>query len=307
MCKLNKAVISSFILFSCFTSVTRVHAGVISSSEFKSCFGDLAKKTEIPITELPGVSGTAVPYLCKSSDSKLSTDFTKEQLEAGVPILADKQNVYVYLTDNGFQYAEFPVFYYIVKYHDASGGYDIGRLPKNYMPIQSSDGRFWLVNGDGVMITIDHPNAKPLDPRVHYSDKYIKLFSPHGLQVVMLKATSNLITSQESEDCLLVHAKTALNRLSTQHLDYIYTFPFDTDTSNALRYRNTNPEALQALKDKYKKTKDEVIVDYINVLKSETPSCTNIFSDEDYYSQVAKTLSNFLPNYAREKHYIDGL
>lgn len=297
----------AFLIFLLFNSSSIAQEVFSSYSELKSCFTELAKETDITLTDIPGVVGRAVPYLCSAPPTKISTDFTKQQLEAGVPILADTQNIYVYLTNQGLIYAEFPVFYYIVTYHDASGGYDIGRLPKNYMPIQSSDGKFRVVNGDGLIITFENPISKPVDPRINYSDKYVKLFAAHSLPSVTFKTSSSTINEEQAMKCLLVNAKISLNRISTRHLDYIYSFSFDVDTTNALKFRTTSPEGLQAIKDKYKKTKDEVIDDYASILKNVAPTCATIFTEAEYKDQAIRTLGDFLDKYAREKRYIDGL
>ena len=294
-------------LFLSLFTLTNAHAESSTFADMKSCFVDLGKSTDVPITEIPGTVGKAVPYLCSSTESKISSDFTHAELEAGIPILADKRNVYVYLTDTGLQYAEFPVFYYIVKYHDSIGGYDIGRLPKNFMPIQSSDGVFRVVDSNGIIITIDHPQTKPIDPRVNYSDKYVKLFAPHSLEPVTLKQTSQFITPEDAQSCILKNAKISLRRISTQHLNYTYAFPFQRDIALALQVRNSNPTELQRLKDKYKKTADEVVEEYASILKNVTPSCATTFSDSDYKGQATKTLEDFLPNYEGAKRYIDSL
>lgn len=272
--------------------------------DFKKCYLDLAKFADVPITNVPGVAGSAIPLLCSGPSFKTSTAFTKEQLDAGVPILADTKNVYVYLTDTGYKFVEFPVFYTVVKYTNGSAGYDIGMLPKNYMPIQSADGKFRLVTGSGEVITIENPKAKPLDPRVNYSDKYIKLFPEHELGSISIKDTSHELTSERAHDCLFDNAMVLMNRVSQRKVDLKYSFQFAGDTKNALLYKQNDPIKLNALKEKYKRTKDEMFDLYIETLKKTIPACSNTFTEENFKSQADHALKDFLIDYERERQFI---
>ena len=277
-------------------------------ADFKKCYADLAKYDDVTVTSIPGVTGSAFPLLCSGPKFKLSNAFTKEQLDAGVPVLADTKNVYVYLTDTGFKYAEFPVFYRIVKYDNGKAGYDIGMLPKNFMPIQSSDGKFRVVTGDGEVITFDNPKVKPIDVRINYSDNYTKLFPEHSLSAVTIKESSKEVTDEKAHQCLLENAKTLLNRVSIRKMDFIYSFQFARDEKNATIFKDSDPAKLLALKEKYKRSNEEMVSYYIETLKSLIPACSNTFSDEDYKKQADRALNReFMIDYESNKQHINYL
>lgn len=275
-----------------------------SYADLKGCFMDFSKfPTSTIITSIDGVDPESIPIQCSTPPEKFAEDFTIDQLQTASPLLADKPLIYVYLTNTGFHYAEFPGFYYFVKDKEHLMESSVGTLPKNYIPIQSTDGKHRVVNGDGNIITVTGS-----DPRLNANDRYVKLTTSHHLSAVFLSTTAKGMSTEQARACFIDRAKTDLGRVATQLLTSVNNFNFDSDTADVVRFKTNDPAKLEALKKKYLKTKDELYTDFVNRLKAATPACTNTLTEEDYQKQATYILSvgNFLDNYRREKRYIDS-
>ena len=287
-----------------------------SANELKKCFQELGVMSKNVETNIDGVDQNAIALKCgPGATQKLSTQFTPEQLNSGKPIPADHPEVYVYLTKNGYLYAEYPSFYYFVKYNDGTGAIDVGTAPGNVMAVILPNGEERYIAGNGAVLQTNQleqfskdtfVNGTALKSKAKYIDKYKSMLSTYKLPQVVLKPTVSALSDEQTLACFQRDALHSLNQLGYKFFNFTYAFNFNQDVSDIGKYGMTDKVKLQNFKDKYGKTKEEILVDYANKLKSATPSCQQTFSEKDYRAQAEKTLASFLEGYTQVKRYLNG-
>ena len=291
-----------------------------SYSDLKSCMIDLGKNSRDLSTNLEGIDSTAVALKCgPGATHKLSTFFTPQQLELGKPIPADHPEVYVYLTSKGFQFAEYPSFYYFVKYNDGSNAIDVGTSPSNILPLTLPDGKMHIIAETGVLFSSDEDldqyskktfiNGTAVKSKAKYVDKYKSILNSNKLPPVVLKSTLNSLTMDEVTTCFMNEANHSLHALALKfYKSTTSEFDFNKDTSELGQITaSAKRENLVRYKEKYKKNKDEMLSDYILKMRNESPNCKSTFSDQDYKKHAENVLSTFLDNYLKMKKYVDSI
>ena len=289
-----------------------------SYGELKTCFNNLGKYEKISSTNIEGTDNSAIILECShGATQRISTFFSAEQLKNGKPIPGDKPFVFLYLTDSGFKFLEYPSYYYFVKYNDGTDAIDVGTLPAVIFPIKMDDNKERYVDGEGKILLIDQldqyakkaPFINQTGPKfkTKYIERYNNLLTSSQHPLVTLKSTPSLITDEQVRSCLHYRASNHLQKLRTIAYNIIASFNLDQDTKDSVIFMRTDPDKLTALKEKYKKNKDEMIADLVDKLKKETTSCSQIFTEEDYQTQATDMLKDFLVNYVSARRYVNAM
>ena len=287
----------------------------------KACAQALSTREPLLGTEIPGIDGAAIPLLCQDTPrAKLSSDFSPEELKHGnVP--ANHPEIFVYLTDEGLRFAEFPSFYYFVFYHDASNAIDVGVLPNHIMPITLPSGApaFVIQEGSdaGKIIPIERLNdyassqfflGTAAKAKSRYLDKYQGFLKQAKLPNVTLSNESAL-SEQQTRDCIRNALKKKLiDTIDRSGAEQLFsTYHFDQDQMAAGQAASHHdPVTLDQIKEKYQNTQDQWIQLYAAKARS-INACSGVFDEADYTEAGQHALRFFLPGYLQAKPYIDRL
>ena len=126
------------------------------------------------------------------------------------------------------------------------------------------------------------------------------------MPLVTLKSTINSLTLDQVTTCFMNNANHSMNNLAMNFYKMTFEYDLNKDATDIGHASAGQPEVVAKIKEKYKKTKEEFVADYVQKMKSVTPNCKTTFSDQDYKDHAEKALSSFLENYSKIKHYIDS-